>query len=66
LVIVAGWAPTIHVQSGGEVSLDSATIILKVESDFRILYSSALFAPGGLVRDQMPHVKRELVGTREI
>ena len=36
-------------QSGGETSLDSATIIFRIHDDFRVLYSSALFDPGGLI-----------------
>ncbi len=84
LVIVAGWAPTIEVssggnativgslfgedsvQSGGETSLDSATIILKVKDTFKILYSRGLFEPGGLIYDLMPDVTKEIVGVREL
>lgn len=54
------------VQSGGEISLDSATIIMRVEDDFRILYSSEIFRPGGLIHDLMPALIRTVVGVREL
>ena len=54
------------VQSGGEISLDSSTIIMTFEDDFRVLYSSGLFGPGGLVRDFLPGVAKEVVGIRDI
>lgn len=84
LVIVAGWAPTIRVdpggdativgtlfgedsvQSGGEISLDSATIIMRIRDNFRLLYSNQLFQPGGMVHNFMPGVERSVVGVREL
>lgn len=84
LVVVAGWAPEIvvdsgasatvvgamfgedSVQSGGEVSLDSATIILKIQDEFNLLYSNSLFQPGGIVHQFMPGVDKEVIGVREI
>ncbi len=54
------------VQSGGEISLDSATISLNVQNRFRVLYSNALFQPGGLVYDFLPLVRKEVVGIRDI
>ncbi|MFN0058366.1 MAG: hypothetical protein ACKVX7_07900 [Planctomycetota bacterium] len=52
------------VQSGGEVSLDSATITLVVNDDLRVYYSNDLFASGGLVNNLMPEVNKEVVGVR--
>jgi hypothetical protein len=82
LVIVAGWAPSINVsgnativgslfgedsvQSGGEISLDSATIIMNIKNNFRVLYSNSLFQPGGLVHDYLPLVKKEVIGSRNL
>ncbi len=54
------------VQSGGETSLDSATITLQVQRPFRVLYSNALFQPGGLVYSFLPLVKKQIVATWEI
>ncbi len=54
------------VQSGGEISLDSATIILKINEDFRVLFSNSLFQPGGMVHQFMPAVNREVVGITNI
>ncbi|MEM7261407.1 MAG: hypothetical protein AAF488_05405 [Planctomycetota bacterium] len=84
LVIVAGWAPSIDVdssgslkivgslfgedsvQSGGEVSLDSATIVLQVDGPFEMFYSRSIFQPGGLIFDLMPEVRKEIVGVRAL
>jgi hypothetical protein len=84
LVIIAGWAPTIDVrsggeativgalfgedsvQSGGEISLDSATIIMTLRDDFRVLFSNSLFQPGGIAHQFMPAVNREVVGITNI
>jgi hypothetical protein len=84
LVIVAGWAPSIEVttggdstivgalfgedsvQSGGEVSLDSATITMRIRDDFRVFYSNGLFEPGGPVNKFLPMVRREIVGIRNL
>lgn len=54
------------VQSGGEISLDSATIILKIRDNFRVLFSNSLFQPGGMAHQFMPAVNREVVGIRNI
>lgn len=54
------------VQSGGEVSLDSATIILDVRGPLEIYYSSELFEPGGLIDPFMPSTTKRIVGMREI
>ncbi|MGE3166179.1 MAG: hypothetical protein AB7O52_14830 [Planctomycetota bacterium] len=54
------------VQSGGEVSLDSATIVLSISDDFRVLYSREVFQPGGLIHDFMPSVVKTVVGVREL
>ena len=54
------------VQSGGEISLDSATIIMRVRNPFRVLYSNSMFQPGGLVYQYMPAVTKEVVGIRDI
>ncbi|MEM7232654.1 MAG: hypothetical protein AAF517_10790 [Planctomycetota bacterium] len=84
LVIVAGWAPTIwvksggdaavvgalfgedSVQSGGEVSLDSATITMRVDDKFRVLYSNTLFQAGGPINKFLPAVTRKVVGIRKL
>ncbi|MBN1443153.1 MAG: hypothetical protein JXA90_10610 [Planctomycetes bacterium] len=84
LVIVAGWAPTVQVatggdvtivggllaedsvQSGGEVSLDSATVTIIVNDDMRLLYSSGVFEPGGLIFPLMPVVSNKVIGVREL
>ncbi len=84
LVIVAGWAPTINVgsggkgtivgtvfgedsvMSGGEVSLDSATITMTINGPFRIFYSNALFRKGGYLNHLLPRVLKAVVGIREI
>lgn len=84
LVLVAGWAPDVtiqtggdativgglfgedSVQSGGEVSLDSATISLHVHDDLRVYYSNSVFAPGGLIYDLMPNILFRVVGVREL
>lgn len=55
-----------RVQSGGEISLDSATIILKIKDAFRVLYANSLFQPGGLVHEFLPLVKKEVVGVRDV
>ena len=39
------------VQSGGEISLDSATIIMKVQSGMNVAFSNGVFQPGGLIYD---------------
>ena len=54
------------VQSGGEISLDSATIIMRIRNSFRVKYSNALFQPGGLVYEYLPAVTKEVVGIRDI
>jgi hypothetical protein len=54
------------VQSGGEVSLDSATISLKIDSTCRVLYSNGLFRPGGLLYEFLPLVGKEVVGIRDL
>ena len=54
------------VQSGGEISLDSATISIVVNNPFRILYSNALFQPGGMVYNFMPFIDKRVVGIREL
>lgn len=54
------------VQSMGEISLDSATMIFNVQDDLRILWSSELFNSSGGIRPLLPTVKRTLVGTRRI
>lgn len=54
------------VMSGGEVSLDSATIILKVEDKLRLRYSSGLFQPGSFVYDYLPGLLRTIVGSRDL
>lgn len=84
LVLVAGWAPSItiqtggdativgglfgedSVQSGGEISLDSATISLVVRDSMRIYYSRGVFNGGGLIYDLMPNVIFRVVGVREL
>ncbi len=54
------------VQSGGEISLDSATIIMKLRDQFRVLYSNSLFTSGGIIHPFLPGVKKEVVGSRKI
>jgi hypothetical protein len=84
LVIVAGWAPGIYVNSGGdativgavfaedsvqsgsEVSLDSATATLVVQDDLRVLYSNAIFQPGGLAYSYLPFVSKKIVAIRKL
>ena len=54
------------VQSGGEISLDSATIILRVEDHFRVLFSRDLFERGGPIYDFLPEVEKTVIGVRQI
>ncbi|MCH2373226.1 MAG: hypothetical protein MK538_03520 [Planctomycetes bacterium] len=54
------------VQSGGEISLDSATIIMKIRNSMRVLYSNGLFQPGGMIHSFLPGVNTEVVGIRKI
>ncbi len=54
------------VMSGGEESLDSATIILTARDDMKLLYSASLFKPGSFIYDLLPLVRREVVGAREV
>lgn len=54
------------VMSGGEISLDSATIEMRIQDDFRINYSSALFQPGSWIYDYLPLLRKEVVGAREL
>ena len=54
------------VQSGGEISLDSATIILRARDDLRVLFSQSLFTSGGIVNQFLPTVSKEIVGVLEI
>jgi hypothetical protein len=54
------------VQSGGETSLDSATITMKVKKPFRVYYSNGLFRSGGLLNQYLPLVGKEVVGIRDI
>ena len=54
------------VQSGSEVSLDSATITMQIDSPFRVLYSRPLFDPGGVVHEQLPNIRREVVGMKNL
>jgi len=82
-VIVAGWAPSItvasgadvtvvgslmgedSVMSGGEISLDSATISLVVQGPTRLLYDHDMFQPGGLIYDYLPLLRKEVISARE-
>ncbi len=54
------------VQSGGEVSLDSATIILRVNGAMKVMYSNGLFRQGGLIHHLLPRVSKEVVGIRHL
>ena len=54
------------VMSMGEVSLDSSAIIMTVQDDMNILYSSEMFQPGGLIYDYLPTIDRTVVGSREL
>jgi len=54
------------VQSMGEISLDSATLMMKIQDNCRVLYSNGLFTTGGLVNQFLPLAKKEVVGSREI
>ncbi|MBI4584670.1 MAG: hypothetical protein HY717_11705 [Planctomycetes bacterium] len=54
------------VQSGGEISLDSATITMTIRNSFRILYSNGLFRQGGILHNYLPFVQKEVIGIREI
>ena len=62
------------VQSGGEQSLDTAQIIMKVGSYsntssqglFEVFYSRSIFEPGGLIHDLLPEVTRQIVSIREL
>lgn len=54
------------VQSGGEVSLDSATIVLDIDGPMEIFYSDELFEPGGLIDPFIPATTKRIVGMREI
>ena len=54
------------VQSGGEISLDSASIILQADGPLRLYYSNSLFATGGLINEFLPSVVKRIVGLREL
>jgi hypothetical protein len=54
------------VMSGGETSLDSATISYVINGPFRLKWSNALFAYGGPVHELLPFVLKEIVGIREL
>ena len=54
------------VQSGGEISLDSATIIMRIRDTFRVNFSSALFQSGGPIHELLPLVNKEVVGIRDL
>ena len=54
------------VQSGSETSLDSASIILRVKSPLRVLYSNSLFRAGGAINGFLPFVRREIIAVRNI
>jgi hypothetical protein len=54
------------VMSGGEVSLNSATITMKIEDDLRLLYSHGLFEPGSFVYDHLPLLRKNVVGAKEL
>jgi len=64
--VVGGFFGEDSVQSGGEVSLDSATIIFRINDEFRVLYSGEVFRPGGMVHDFLPRVGKEVVGIRQL
>jgi hypothetical protein len=53
------------VMSGGEVSLDSATISMEIRAPLRLLYSRSMFAPGGMIYDYLPRLRREVISARE-
>jgi hypothetical protein len=64
--IVGGLMGEDSVMSGGEISLDSATIIMTIQGATKILFSAAPFSPGGIVRSAMPTVNRRVISIREI
>jgi hypothetical protein len=53
------------VMSGGEISLDSATISLVVQDDMRLLYDHDMFQPGGLIYDYLPLLDKRVVAARD-
>lgn len=53
------------VMSGGEISLDSATISLVVQGPTRLLYDYDMFQPGGLIYDYLPMLRKEVISARE-
>lgn len=64
--IVGGLFTEDSVQSGSEMSLESAMVVTRIDNPMRILYSSSLFQLGGLVYDYLPAVRREVVGVRDL
>lgn len=54
------------VMSGGETSLDCATIVMRIKGPFRIRYSKEVFSHKGLIYDYLPYVRRKIVGIRDI
>jgi len=53
------------VMSGGEISLDSATISLVVQGPTRLLYDYDMFQPGGLIYDYLPLLDKRVIAARE-
>ena len=54
------------VMSMGETSLATSMLWVALENPLRILYSSQMFEPGGIVQSILPGVRKEILGFREL
>ena len=54
------------VQTMGEPSLASSSVMWQVESPLSILYSRVMFEPGGIIQPFLPRPPHEFVGIREL
>ena len=54
------------VMSMGETSLATSMIWFRLASELKILYSSDMFEPGGIVYESLPGVRKEVIGVREL
>ncbi len=54
------------VMSGGELSLESATISMNIQDDLRLLYSYEMFEPGGMLYDYLPQLRKEVIAARDL
>ena len=52
--------------SMGETSLATAMLWFDLQNELKLLYSSDMFEPGGIVYESLPGVRKEIVGVREL